>query len=28
MTTQDKIDDYRLPELDGFSAPDRFDEID
>jgi hypothetical protein len=28
MTTQDKIDDYRLPELDGFSAPDRFDEVD
>ncbi len=28
MTSQEKIDDYRLPELDGFSAPDRFDEID
>ena len=28
MAAQQKIDDYRLPELDGFSAPDRFDEID
>ena len=28
MTSQEKIDDYRLPELDGFRAPDRFDEVD
>ena len=28
MAAQEKIDDYRLPQLDGFSAPDRFDEVD
>ena len=28
MAAQQKIDDYQLPKLDRFSAPDRFDEID